>query len=206
MKVRVNEVACGTITQIHTTSSRILTLPIRSGVYLRNKLPLSLLSFCLSPQQKKYLRQHYNQNETHRPSSKELDAVVNHLNLFLCNISDFCHCLSDILTSSDPGWNSDLIINGDLLRKHLQPTRALQKRTKQCCNYLYCNVCLHRWDTRMARSMYLPWRHLRLGLQMLEPVNAVVSLELRLGHKRLLVVHSNRHISGAPKFVGFTGV
>jgi hypothetical protein len=58
----------------------------------------------------------------------------------------------------------------------------------------------------MARSMYLPWPHLRLVLQKPEPVNAVVSLELRLGHKRLLVVHSNQHNSGAPKFVGFTGV
>lgn len=171
---RGNEVACVTITQIHTTSSRILTLPIRSRVYLRNKLPLSLLSSCLSPQQKKYLKQHYNQNETLRPSSKELDSVINHLNLFLCNISDFCHCLSNILTSSDLDWNSDLTINVDLRRKHLQPAHALQKRTKQCCNYLYCNVCLHRWDSRMARSMYLPWRHLRLGLQMREPVNGLL--------------------------------
>jgi hypothetical protein len=163
-----------TITQIHTTSSRILTLAIRSGIYLRNKLPLSLLSSCLSPQQKKYLRKHYNQNETFQPSSKELDAVINHLSLFLCNIFDFCYCSSDIFTSSDLGWNSDLAINGDLLRNHLQPPRALQKRTKQCCNYLYCNVCLHRWDTRMARSMYLPWRHLHLGLQMREPVNGLL--------------------------------
>jgi hypothetical protein len=114
------------------------------------------------------------QNETLRPSSKDLDSVINHLNPFLCNISDFCHCSFNILTSLDLDWNSDLTINGDLRRKHLQPTHALQKRTKQCCNYLYCNVCLHRWDGRMARSMYLPWRHLRLGLQIRESVNGLL--------------------------------
>jgi hypothetical protein len=34
----------------------------------------------------------------------------------------------------------------------------------------------------------------------------VVYLELILGHKRLLVVHSNQHNDGGPQFVGFTGV